>query len=68
MDLVDKIIAYESGEMLEHEVLEFFQDLVNTGMAWKLQGSYSRTATDLLQQGKINHTIVCANHQGQDEQ
>jgi len=51
MDLVDKIIAYESGEMNEEEVAEFFQELINTGMAFQLQGKYGRTAKALIEQG-----------------
>jgi len=51
MDLVDKIIAYESGEMNEEEVAEFFQELINTGMVFQLQGQYGRTAKALIEQG-----------------
>lgn len=50
---VNKVIAYESGEMDEEEFLEFFQGLVNSGMAWQLQGHYGRTAAALLDQGRI---------------
>lgn len=52
--LVDKIIAYESGEMHADEIAAFFQELVDTGLAWKLQGSYGRTAIRLIQQGVIH--------------
>ena len=50
--LVDKIIAWECGEMeTEEEVIKFFQDLIDTGMAWTLQGSYGRTAKALIEAG-----------------
>ena len=53
-DVVNAIIAFEMGTMATgEEVLEFFQHLVNTGMAWSLQGSYGRAATGLLERGLI---------------
>lgn len=51
--LTDKVIAYESGEMDEDEVVEFFQMLVDTGLAWSLQGSYGRTAAALIEDGRV---------------
>ncbi len=49
---VDKIIRYENGEMdSKTEIVAFFQELINTGMAWKLQGHYGRTAAFLIQEG-----------------
>ena len=54
-DLVQRIIDFETGEMqTEEEVLDFFQDLINTGMAWRLQGSYGRTAASLIDQGLLS--------------
>ncbi|KKK91833.1 hypothetical protein LCGC14_2708950 [marine sediment metagenome] len=51
MDLVDKIIDFESGEMEQEEVVEFFQELINNSMAWTLQGHYGRTARALIDTG-----------------
>lgn len=52
MDMVEKIIAYESGDMqTQEEMVEFFQDLINSGQAWSLQGHYGRTAQALIDQG-----------------
>jgi hypothetical protein len=48
---IDKMMAFENGEMAEDEVVEFFQELIDTGMAWKLQGFYGRTATQLIDAG-----------------
>lgn len=50
---VDDIIRYESGEMDEDEMIEFFQRLINTGMIHHLQGHYGRVANDLLRSGLI---------------
>lgn len=33
--------------------LEAWQTLVNTGLVWKLQGWYGRTAQQLIEQGLI---------------
>jgi hypothetical protein len=53
-DLTGAIIAYETGGMETlAEVMELFQHLVDTGMAWSLQGHYGRTATALIEDGYI---------------
>ena len=51
MDIVNQIIAYESGELGEDQVVALFQELINNGMAWTLQGHYGRIATALLEAG-----------------
>ena len=48
---VSKIIAYENNEMAQEEVIEFFQELIDTGHAWRLQGHYGRTALRLIEYG-----------------
>lgn len=53
MDMLDKIMAYESGEMDEQDTVGFFQELVDSGLAWQLQGSYGRTAERLIGAGLV---------------
>jgi hypothetical protein len=52
-DQLANIIAYEQGELDEKSTIALFQSLVDTGLAWKLQGSYSRTAKSLIEGGYI---------------
>lgn len=59
MGLVDKIMDFESGKLDDNGVLELFSELIKTGKAWTLQGSYGRMAKHLIDeefidpQGKI---------------
>ena len=53
MPSVDDIIAWESGEMDEEAEAAFFQKLVDSGMAWRLQGMYGRRAQALIDSGVI---------------
>lgn len=52
--LTGRIIAYENGELKNvDEVVDLFQDLVDSGLAWTLQGSYGRMAARLIQAGEV---------------
>jgi len=48
---VEKIMEYEDGRLSEDETVELFQDLIDSGMIYHLQGSYGRMAQHLIQQG-----------------
>lgn len=50
-DIVDKIMAWEGGDMDDKAEIEFFQELIDNGMAWTLQGVYGRTAQALIDRG-----------------
>jgi len=52
-DVVGKIMEHEDGVLDQEETLELFQHLVDTGMAWQLQGSYGRIAVALIRAGYI---------------
>lgn len=51
---IDDIIAYESGELDDDSTINMFQELVDSGMAWQLQGHYGRVANELLEMGLIH--------------
>jgi hypothetical protein len=48
---VTDIVDFESGELDEEQTAEFFQKIIDDGSVWRLQGSYGRTAMDLLRAG-----------------
>lgn len=50
---IDLIIRYEQGDTSFAENLALFADLIKSGMAWQLQGSYGRTAAGLIEAGLI---------------
>lgn len=51
------IIAYESGELDDDGVIELFQYLIDSGLAWQLQGHYGRTAIALIREGACSQPI-----------
>jgi hypothetical protein len=48
---VDDIMAWENGEMDAKAEKTFFQKLIDTGMAYQLQGMYGRRAQELIKAG-----------------
>lgn len=54
-DTVDFIMRFEAGELEdEAELAEGFQHLIDSGVAWRLQGFYGRTAAALIEAGLCN--------------
>lgn len=51
LSVTTQIIAYESGELGEDETIELFQHLIDSGLAWSLQGHYGRTAKEFIDNG-----------------
>lgn len=53
-DTLDRVMAFESGELDDDQTIELFQELVDTGLAWQLQGAYGRSATRLIEAGLVH--------------
>ena len=53
---LDKIMAYENGELDNDESIALFQSMLDDGSVWQLQGHYGRTAVAMLEQGLIAKT------------
>lgn len=50
-DMVGFMMNYEEGILEEEEIVEGFQKLIDSGVAWQLQGSYGRMAKALIYAG-----------------
>lgn len=51
----DKLMEYENGDMSVEDSRGLFQYLVDTGLAWQLQGHYGRTAQRMIDAGELNY-------------
>lgn len=51
MDQLENIIAYEQGDLDEADTIALFQSLIDSGLAWRLQGSYGRAAAAMIAAG-----------------
>ena len=52
-DLAGNISAYEEGRLDNEDIITLFQYLVDTGLAWSLQGHYGRSANQFIQAGLV---------------
>lgn len=48
---LDMMMDWEQGELDEESTIELFQGLINSGLAWQLQGMYGRCADALIEEG-----------------
>jgi len=54
MNTAQLIFEYEEGDLDEDQVIELFQELLDTGVINSLQGHYQRTAARLIEAGLIS--------------
>jgi hypothetical protein len=50
-DTLAFIMRLEDGTATEEDVINGMQELINSGLAWRLQGCYGRLAHDLIECG-----------------
>ena len=55
---IGQLMAYEEGELDASATLELFAQLIASGMAWHLQGSYGRAAAILIERGYITRAGI----------
>ena len=56
-DIIDAISIVEGIESASYEdQIHAWQQLVDTGLVWQLQGWYARTADQLIRDGLIRET------------
>ena len=53
-ELSQRIFDFDAGYLNNDEAIALFQRLVDTGLAWKLQGTYGQTAQTLIDHGFIH--------------
>jgi hypothetical protein len=51
MNQLDAMIAWEQGTLSNENTIKLFQGLIDSGLAWSLQGCYGRFAMDLIRAG-----------------
>ena len=51
---INEMIAFESGELSDEKTLKLFSKLIKSGLVWKLQGYYGRTADNLIKTGYLD--------------
>tara|TARA_R110002110_G_scaffold46424_3_gene140351 strand:- start:2374 stop:2541 length:168 start_codon:yes stop_codon:yes gene_type:complete len=49
MNITESLVAYEQGELDANDTVSLFQELIDSGLAWNLQGHYGRTAYALIE-------------------
>ena len=47
--------GFEAAES-DEQLIDAWQYLVDSGLAWKLQGWFGRTASDMIEQGILRYT------------
>jgi hypothetical protein len=51
LKMEDKRLFEKMEAMEEEEMFVFFQEIIDSGVVWNLQGCYSRTAESLIDNG-----------------
>jgi hypothetical protein len=57
-DQLGAMIDWEHGALSDEGIIELFQNLLDTGLVWQLQGCYGRQARALLEAGLISPKVT----------
>jgi hypothetical protein len=49
---VGEVLAYEEGGLDAESTARMMQNMINSGMAWRMQGSYGRACMDMIESGR----------------
>jgi len=50
-DQLNRMIAWETGALSDEATIQLFQELIDSGEVWELQGCYGRFAQALIDDG-----------------
>ncbi len=50
-DMVTLMMDFENGNLDQQQTIDLFQQLINSGTVWHLQGCYGRMASELIRNG-----------------
>lgn len=50
-DVLNFVMDFETGELNDEAIIKGFQHLIDSGLAWQLQGMYGRMASALIEEG-----------------
>ena len=53
MKMLDMLVSYEEGTLDAEHVPVLFQNLIDSGLIFQLQGSYVRVAKELVETGLV---------------
>ena len=54
-DQLDRMVAWEEGDLDEESTIALFQELIDSGLVWRLQGAYGRMAQSLINMGYCHY-------------
>jgi hypothetical protein len=57
MDQLDRMVQWEEGDLSEEDTVVLFQELIDSGLAWRLQGCYGRMAQSLINNGLCHYRV-----------
>ena len=50
-DIVTLMMDFENGDLDQQQTIDLFQQLIDSGTVWHLQGCYGRMASELIRNG-----------------